>query len=57
MQSDSQYDSLSNPGNATHYVYEYFFCYFLQLWRKKSLKLSAITCLSLQCCCCRPTPP
>ena len=48
MQSDSQYDSLSNPGNVTHYVYEYFFRYFLQLWRKKSLKLSAITCLSLQ---------
>ena len=34
MQSDSQYDSLSNPGNATHYVYEYFFSYFLQLWGK-----------------------
>ena len=22
MQSDSQYDLLSNPGNATHYVYD-----------------------------------
>ena len=30
MQSDSQYDSLSNHGNAIHYVYEYVDRYVLR---------------------------
>ena len=38
MQSDSQYDSLSNPGNATHYVQ--FLNIFLHGGLKKSTTLN-----------------